>query len=182
MSSTSSDSRRPARFGLRPFGAHARVRACLLGVASVAATSACDAPSRDAAPLGNSPSALVPLGPTPGPRSSAPPPESPVSGDETALNAGRIYFLRYNCAGCHGDHGGGGMGPSLRDQEWIYGSDEDDIFDSIAEGRAHGMPAWGTKVPDDIIWKLVAYVRSLRTGEEPEPPDQTIPLPPEISP
>jgi cytochrome c oxidase cbb3-type subunit 3 len=154
----------------------------LLGLACLVTCAACDNSLADAAPLGNSPSALVPLGPVPGPRSTTPALESPVLRDEDALNAGRIYFLRYNCAGCHGDHGGGGMGPSLRDQEWIYGGEEDDLFDSIAEGRGHGMPAWGTKVPDDVIWKLVAYVQSLRTGREPEPPDQTIPLPPTITP
>jgi mono/diheme cytochrome c family protein len=178
MSSTSSASERRPRLDSRRRG----VGACFLGAASIAACAACDVPARDAVPLGNSPLALVPLGPTPGPRSTAPIPESPVFYDESARNAGRIYFLRYNCAGCHGDHGGGGMGPSLRDQEWVYGGDEDDIFDSIAEGRAHGMPAWGTKVPDDVIWKLVAYVQSLRTAQEPEPPDQTTPMPPAIAP
>jgi len=62
------------------------------------------------------------------------------------------------------------MGPSLRDERWIYGSAEANIFSDIAEGRAHGMPSWGTKIPDDQVWKLVAYIKSLRTPNEPDPP------------
>ncbi len=144
------------------------------------AIAACDSHPSEPGPLGNPPTTLVPLGPTPGPRSDAALATNPFPHDAVTLNAGRLYFLRYNCAGCHGDHAGGGMGPSLRDQTWIYGSDEDQIFDTIAQGRAHGMPAWGTKLPDDVIWKLVAYVQSLRTEAEPEPPDQMVPAPPEV--
>jgi cytochrome c oxidase cbb3-type subunit 3 len=62
------------------------------------------------------------------------------------------------------------MAPSLRDLDWIYGSSDAQIFNSIAEGRAHGMPAWGTKVPQKQIWELVAYIESLRTPMEPDPP------------
>ena len=61
------------------------------------------------------------------------------------------------------------MGPSLRDEDWIYGSTDAQVFNSVAEGRAHGMPAWG-KLPEAQIWKLVAYIKSLRTPKEPEPP------------
>jgi cytochrome c oxidase cbb3-type subunit 3 len=106
------------------------------------------------------------------------PVSNPFGQDPMTLNAGRLYFNRYNCSGCHGGHAGGGMGPSLRDESWIYGNDDAQIFGSISEGRAHGMPAWGMKLPDEVIWKLVAYIKSLRTPEEPEPPDQTVPPPP----
>lgn len=62
------------------------------------------------------------------------------------------------------------MGPSLRDVDWLYGSDDAQIFSSIAEGRAHGMPSWGTKLTDDEVWKLVTYIKSLRTKDEINPP------------
>jgi cytochrome c oxidase cbb3-type subunit III len=62
------------------------------------------------------------------------------------------------------------MGPSLRDVDWIYGDSDANVFSSIAEGRAHGMPAWGTKLPEEQIWKLTAYIKSLRTPLEPDPP------------
>ena len=80
-------------------------------------------------------------------------------------------FNWYNCSGCHGGHAGGGMGPSLRDKVWLYGDRDDQIFDSIAEGRGQGMPSWGRKIPDEQIWKLVAYIKSMRTPQEPEPPE-----------
>ena len=64
------------------------------------------------------------------------------------------------------------MGPSLRDKVWLFGDRDDQIFDSIAEGRGEGMPSWGTKIPEDQIWKLVAYIKSMRTSAEPEPPEE----------
>ena len=62
------------------------------------------------------------------------------------------------------------MGPSLRDSDWIYGSGDIQIFGSIAQGRAHGMPSWNTKLTEDNIWRLVSYITSLRTSNEPDPP------------
>ena len=62
------------------------------------------------------------------------------------------------------------MGPSLRDSSWLYGGDEASIFASITEGRQHGMPAWGSKLPSDQIWKIVTYIKSLRTPDEPDAP------------
>jgi cytochrome c oxidase cbb3-type subunit 3 len=62
------------------------------------------------------------------------------------------------------------MGPSLRDSTWLYGGSDADIYASIAEGRANGMPAWGTKLAADQIWQLVSYIQSLRTPNEPERP------------
>ncbi len=103
---------------------------------------------------------------------------NPYAGNPIAIEEGRKLFGGFNCSGCHGGHAGGGMGPSLRDGAWRYGSSDAQLFDSIAEGRGQGMPAWGTKIPEEQIWKLVAYVRSLRTPSEPVPPEQTIPEPP----
>lgn len=132
----------------------------------------CNIRQSDAAPSGNAPVAQMqmPIGPIPG--GGAPPTGSvnPLGRDQQARAQGRKLFVRYNCDGCHGGHAGGGMGPSLRDQDWIYGQSDAQVFDSIAQGRAHGMPAWGTKLPQEQIWQLVAYVKSLRSPQEPEPP------------
>jgi cytochrome c oxidase cbb3-type subunit III len=73
---------------------------------------------------------------------------------------GKRLFNLYNCSGCHA-HGGGGMGPPLMDDVWIYGSEPANVFDTIVEGRPNGMPAWGRKIPRNQMWQLVAYVRSL---------------------
>jgi hypothetical protein len=32
------------------------------------------------------------------------------------------------------------------------------------------MPAWGSKIPEIQIWELVAYIKSMRTPQEPDPP------------
>jgi cytochrome c oxidase cbb3-type subunit 3 len=62
------------------------------------------------------------------------------------------------------------MGPSLRDVDWIYGNRDDQIYSSIAEGRANGMPAWEPRMTADQMWKVTAYIKALRTRNEPQPP------------
>jgi cytochrome c oxidase cbb3-type subunit 3 len=76
------------------------------------------------------------------------------------LANGKRLFNWYNCVGCHGN-GGGASGPALMDDVWIYGSDPLAIYQTIVEGRPNGMPSFGNRIPEDEIWQLVAYVRSL---------------------
>ncbi len=87
---------------------------------------------------------------------------TPVLYDENAygLANGKRLFDWYNCTGCHA-HGGGGSGPALMDDVWIYGSDPRTIYQSIVEGRPNGMPSFGARIPQDQVWQLVAYVRSM---------------------
>jgi cytochrome c oxidase cbb3-type subunit 3 len=77
-----------------------------------------------------------------------------------ALNEGKRLYDWFNCSGCHA-HGGGGMGPPLMDDKWIYGSEPDHVFSTIVEGRPNGMPSFRGKIPDYQVWQLVAYVRSM---------------------
>ena len=128
--------------------------------------------SNSAAPVaaGAEPAIPTTVGPVPGGVSQAVQRTNPYAGDPVAVQDGRRLFDWYNCSGCHGGHGGGGIGPSLRDKVWIYGDRDDQIFDSIAEGRSKGMPAWGTKIPEQQIWQLVAYIKSMRTPQEADPP------------
>lgn len=58
------------------------------------------------------------------------------------------------------------MGPPLMSRTFIYGSEPDNIFDTIVKGRPNGMPSWGGRIPEHQIWQIVAYVRSL-SGQEP---------------
>jgi cytochrome c oxidase cbb3-type subunit 3 len=95
---------------------------------------------------------------------------NPYDGNVQAERDGRQLFLMYNCVGCHGGRAGGGMGPSLRDSAWIYGNSDVNLFATITEGRPNGMPTWGGKIPEDQIWKLISYIRTLRSKEEPDPP------------
>ena len=57
------------------------------------------------------------------------------------VSEGQKLYMSFNCVGCH-FHGGGGIGPPLMDNEWIYGHDPQQIFASIVEGRPNGMPAF----------------------------------------
>ena len=100
-------------------------------------------------------------------RSFAPPPvgaaqqaDGPYEGNAYGISQGRVLYSQFNCVGCH-SWGGGGMGPALMDEEWRYGSTPADIAASIVAGRPNGMPAFGGRIPDDQIWQLVAFVRSL---------------------
>jgi cytochrome c oxidase cbb3-type subunit 3 len=111
------------------------------------------------------------VGPIPGVGENvAEPITNPFAEDVNALAEGRRFFAQYNCAGCHGDHGGGGMGPSLRDEAWLYGGNHAQIANSIAEGRAYGMPAWGSRLTNTQIWQITAYIKAMRTAHEPDSP------------
>jgi cytochrome c oxidase cbb3-type subunit 3 len=77
-----------------------------------------------------------------------------------AVAEGKRLYSWMNCVGCHA-HGGGAIGPALMDDVWIYGSEPRAIHDTIAQGRPNGMPAFGSKLPDEQIWQLTAYVRSM---------------------
>jgi cytochrome c oxidase cbb3-type subunit 3 len=76
------------------------------------------------------------------------------------VSQGKKLFAWYNCSGCHAN-GGGGSGPALMDDVWIYGSAIENIAASIREGRPNGMPAFRGKVPEDQIWQIAAYIRAL---------------------
>jgi cytochrome c oxidase cbb3-type subunit III len=92
--------------------------------------------------------------------STVDPRAAPYYDNATAVNDGKRLFGQYNCSGCH-SNGGGGMGPSLMDDEWIYGDRLEQIHQTLVEGRPNGMPAWGGKIPDDQLWELSTYVRSM---------------------
>jgi mono/diheme cytochrome c family protein len=55
----------------------------------------------------------------------------------------------------------GHIGPDLSDDKWRYGSSNQEIFDSIAEGRAGGMPPFSKNLKEEEIWGIVSYIRSM---------------------
>lgn len=148
-----------------------RVSSILLATSIVAFAAGCHRASTTTSVAANGPAIHAsPVGPIPGATEPVSYPLNPLGGDPVALQDGRRLFNWYNCSGCHGGHAGGGMGPSLRDPIWLYGDRDDQLFDTIAHGRSKGMPAWGTKIPRQQIWELVAYIKSLGTANEPDPP------------
>ena len=91
---------------------------------------------------------------------AAPPVPNSYEESAYAVSEGKRLFNEFNCVGCH-SNGGGGIGPPLMDNQWIYGGEPANIFASIMEGRPNGMPAWRGRIPEDQGWEIVAYVRSL---------------------
>lgn len=102
-------------------------------------------------------------------RPGGPLPEQPVSepynGNAKAIAEGQRLYNWYNCSGCH-FNGGGGIGPPLMNETFVYGREPANIFDSIVKGRPNGMPSWGRRIPEYQIWEIVAFVRSL-SGQQP---------------
>jgi cytochrome c oxidase cbb3-type subunit III len=100
-----------------------------------------------------------------GPEKPPTPENSPYQENAYGIAEGKRLYAAFNCAGCHAN-GGGGMGPPLMDDEWIYGDHPANIFAAIVEGRPNGMPSWRNKIPDYQVWQLVAYVQSM-SGQAP---------------
>jgi cytochrome c oxidase cbb3-type subunit 3 len=82
------------------------------------------------------------------------------------LAAGQKIFAE-NCASCHGDLGKGNIdtgAPNLTDKIWLYGSDEATVIETITNGRAGVMPAWGGRLDPATIKAITVYVHSLGGG------------------
>ena len=85
---------------------------------------------------------------------------SPYQDNAYGISEGKRLYSAFNCNGCHAA-GGGAIGPALMDSRWIYGSEPDQIFSSIVQGRPDGMPSFSGRVPEQQVWQIVAYVQSL---------------------
>ena len=94
------------------------------------------------------------------PERGACPEAAKFDGNPEQIAAGRQLYEAYNCVGCH-FNGGGGMGPALMDDQWLFGSSMENIGASIREGRPTGMPSYRAMVMDEQVWQLAAYVRSM---------------------
>jgi len=103
-----------------------------------------------------------------------PPPGNMYQESAYAVSEGQKLYEQYNCVGCHA-HGGGGIGPPLMDNNWIYGSEAGNVFTTIMQGRPNGMPSFRNRVPEYQAWEIAAYVRSmaglLPKGVSPNRPD-----------
>ncbi len=80
--------------------------------------------------------------------------------------AGAPIYLK-NCSSCHGVQAEGGVGPALRNNQFIRTGGDNKVFDTIANGRTNtGMPAWlqanGGPLKEADINNVVAYLKSLQ--------------------
>jgi len=75
------------------------------------------------------------------------------------VSEGKRLYRWYNCNGCHAN-GGGGSGPPLMGDMWIYGNAPANIVATV-EGRPNGMPSFRGKIPDYQAMQIAAYIRSM---------------------
>ncbi|MCY3964806.1 MAG: c-type cytochrome [Acidobacteria bacterium] len=139
------------------------------------ASSGGPAPDEPPAPAAGEPSAAIQpataddgAATPPAPADTAAEPamsSSPVAaylGDPAAITAGRRMF-RAVCTGyCHSTTPGVTKdAPNLFDCDWDHGSTDADLYRVINQGvpDTEMLPFEG-KIPEDTIWKVIAYMRS----------------------
>jgi cytochrome c oxidase cbb3-type subunit 3 len=145
----------------------ARWPVCLAAVAAALLASGCEREARRFSTAPSQPTAsaarlgsLQPGAEQQGGVQLAPVKDAPYEGNAWGVNQGKRLFRWYNCNGCHA-MGGGAIGPALMDAEWKYGGDANSIYMSIMQGRPEGMPSFGGHIPEDQVWQIVSYVRSM---------------------
>jgi cytochrome c oxidase cbb3-type subunit 3 len=91
---------------------------------------------------------------------------NPYGRNEKAVAEGQVIYAG-KCAECHGKDLKGTDGPSLVGP-LKFGEQDPGKYESIARGRPGGMPAFETELGRDRIWKVLAYVDSIReSGKKP---------------
>ena len=94
------------------------------------------------------------------------PARNPREGDPDAIRTGTARF-QSGCAECHGIDAKGVFGPDLT-MLWAAGSSDDRIFQTVRRGVPDSsMPA--SRLADDDIWAILAYLRTLTTTVPPAP-------------
>jgi len=87
---------------------------------------------------------------------------NPYRGQVDAIAAGRRVYVD-RCLHCHGENAEGTKKrPPLRSQRVLQQATEGDLHWLLVNGNMKkGMPSWA-KLPDQQIWQVISYVRSLR--------------------
>ena len=74
------------------------------------------------------------------------------------------------CAPCHGGGGAGNPGyPVLADDDWLFGGSIETIQQSITNGRAAMMPAFGSMLNEQQLSDLAKHVLAMSQGGEHAP-------------
>ncbi|WKK79245.2 c-type cytochrome [Marivirga arenosa] len=93
------------------------------------------------------------------------------SDEQSVIEAGSAIYQK-NCAVCHANDGGGGVGPNLTDEYWLHGNDISGVFTTVSEGvPAKGMIPWKGNLSPKEIQDVSNYVLSL-VGTTPASPKE----------
>ena len=85
--------------------------------------------------------------------------------DEAALKVGERLYASY-CTTCHGSDARGARGyPNLRDNDWLFGGQPEQIKTSIMQGRQAAMPAWEAVMTHEGIFNVTSYIEQLAGRE-----------------
>lgn len=91
--------------------------------------------------------------------------------DDSRIAEGGKIFAK-NCAVCHANDGGGGVGPNLTDNYWIHGADIKDVFKTVKYGvPAKGMIPWKDQLNAAEMQEVSSYVLSLVGTQAADPKD-----------
>jgi mono/diheme cytochrome c family protein len=93
------------------------------------------------------------------------PATNPLNGNTGAITEGEKLFA-IKCSQCHGPAAvGGPEAPDLTDSETNYGDADDDLFRIIWYGTPNSMPTWEKNLGKENIWKVVAYLQSIKKAD-----------------
>lgn len=95
---------------------------------------------------------------------------NPFHGSAEHIDAGRATFRIY-CSPCHGIRAAGGDGPDLTRGIYEAGDSDANLFNVISDGvPGSEMSAFGGRMNNNSIWRIVAYLRSVTQDEPPDIP------------
>ena len=76
------------------------------------------------------------------------------------------HLFNNHCTACHGPNGRGqaNLFPDLGDAEWQWGGDDQQLAQTITQGRQAVMPPWQAVLNDDGVVSVADYVIALADG------------------
>jgi mono/diheme cytochrome c family protein len=95
--------------------------------------------------------------------------KNPFTGDAAAVAFGKTLY-EATCTGyCHTTATAKRVGrcPNLFDCEWKHGNTDGEIYHTLNEGVPNTeMVGFKGRLPDEILWKITAYIRSASQCKE----------------
>ena len=93
--------------------------------------------------------------------------KNPLAINDTNIIKGKKIWRKTGCYSCHGGNAEGGVGPSLKDDVWVYKPTDKMLFKTIAKGRSGTvMVGWEAELSETNIWEVIVFIRSLYTGDK----------------
>ncbi len=93
---------------------------------------------------------------------------NPVEATRESVVRGRQLYV-FDCRQCHGNRGkgdgdmshAGGVPSDFTDDVWQHGVTDGEIFLVIRDGVTADMLGYSTQIPEEDMWHLVNYIKSL---------------------